>query len=178
MLLAFSISSSEGSEREVDRFCGPRSLLAICELLGIEANLKELSKFSSMDETGTTMLGLSQAAKRKGLKVIGAKMGIEELARLKTPSIVHVKDNHFFVVERFEKGKFRIISPPKEPYCLTKEELSQIWDGNVLIISREPPSDTEEPNILFEEYLYHFSKADQNQKIEHIYKFKNTGKKN
>jgi predicted double-glycine peptidase len=176
MLLAFSISSSEGSKQQVDKFCGPRSLLLICQVLGVKANLEEISRLASINEMGTTMLGLSQAAQRKGLKAMGAKMDIEKLARLKSPSIAHIKDNHFFVVERFEKSKFRIISPPKEPYYLTKERLSQIWDGNVLVISKKPPQDTEEPNMLFEEYLYHFGKADQNQKIEHIYKLKNTGK--
>ncbi len=175
ILFANQILSAEESSK-TNKECGPRSLLVICQILGVEADLEELCHLSSMSEQGTTMLGLYQAAECKGLKAEGMKMGVEELARLGTLSIVHTKSNHFFIVERFRKGKFRIIDHPKTPYYLTKEKLYEVWDGNVLVISRKPPSKTKEPNILFEEYLYDFGKVDQDQKVTHTYKFKNTGR--
>lgn len=126
--------------RQEDKLCGPRSLKIVCQLLGIEANIEELARLSGMsEETGTTMLGLYLAAQCKGFKAIGMRTNIEELSKLKTPSIVHINGNHFFVVECFEEDKFRILNLPKEPYYLTKKELSQTWDGIVLIISRKPP---------------------------------------
>ena len=52
-------------------FCGPRSLLVICQSLKIDADLDELRNLSRFDEkAGATMLGLKKAAEAKGLHAV------------------------------------------------------------------------------------------------------------
>jgi len=58
--------------------CGPRSLLAVCELLGIKAELDELCQLSGLSEDGTTKAGLYRAAQKKGLEAKGAKVSLPQ----------------------------------------------------------------------------------------------------
>ncbi len=169
-------TDSSTTGEKADPLCGPNSLLVVCQILGVQADLKELSNLSSMDESGTTMLGLHEAATRKGLDAAGMKMDIRELSKLLSPGIAHTKKNHFFVVHGYEEGRFRITDPPKASYYLSEQRLSEMWGGNVLVISRKPPAETEAPNIIFDEYLHNFGSAEQDEEITHVYKFKNVGK--
>ena len=181
LVLAVSSPQSWGSDlvpnqqrQYGDKDCGPQSLLIICKRLGISSTLADLCRLSDMDESGTTMYGLRQAALSIGLNAIGMSIDIDQLSLLRNPAIGHTKDNHFVVIERFEKGTFCIVDSSKGTYLLTKDELSNIWDGKVLVLSRtEKTIDT--PRILFDEYIYDFGEAEQQQEIVHTYRFKNIG---
>ena len=160
-----------------DPKCGPRSLLAICQLLGVEARLDELCKLSGLTNKGTTMYGLYEAAQKKGLKAEGLKLSMDELANLDSPAIAHIEPDHFFVVEDVIGNNIRIIDPPKAPYILTKKEFQKSWDGKVLVVSKiQDKLEGEGPTIVFEELLYDFGEQDPDQDITHIFRFWNGGK--
>ena len=60
--------------------CGPNSLLHLCGLLKVDANIDELKKLSEFDpENGTTMKGLEAAAIYKGLAPKGVVSSLELL---------------------------------------------------------------------------------------------------
>ncbi len=95
-------------------FCGPRSLLRICEILKVKANFSELAKLSGFDPNrGTTMLGLRDAAKHKGLTPKGIKANLEALKKKKVPmpAIAYVNRNHFLVFEEVLGDGVRISDP-------------------------------------------------------------------
>lgn len=163
-----------------DKECGPRSLLVICELLGVGTNLEELCRLSGMNETGTTMYGLYQAARQKGLGAIGMQMDMEELVKIESPGIAFVKGNHFLVVEKCVEDGIRVIDPPNTCYLITKEEFTKIWDGKILLVSRldkEKAQDIQSPDIIFVEYNYDFGEVEQGEVVNHVYEFVNAGKK-
>ena len=185
--LALLVCGAYAAELSIQ--CGPASLLAVCKLLDVHADLDELCKLSNWDERrGTTMCDLYQAARKKGLYAVGVRLNLEELCRIANPAIVHVRGNHFLTVAGFLGNKLCLIDPPKPPYLMLQEAFLKIWDGNALLISKEkedipirdePGSvpEAEEPRIEFEETLYDFGRASWGQQVLHIFRFRNAGEK-
>ena len=67
------------------------------------------------------------------------------LARLNRPVILHVSAaasaraySHWILFCGAEGGKFRVIDFPDDPRMMTAGELAAIWDGNGIVISKEP----------------------------------------
>ncbi len=122
--------------------CGPRSLLMICNLLGIETSFAELSELSAFSpETGTTMAGLYSAAQRKGLNPVGVKAGISDLQQLEKPVIAHVNQDHFLVVTRIEENSVYCLDPVELYGVLSLDEFEKIWDGHLLLFTIDKQTD-------------------------------------
>ena len=126
--------------------CGPASLLIICQKYGVETSLEELTRLSGYKEKqGTTIYGLYKAARRKGLYAIGMKIGVDDLAKLKIPTIAHLWNNHFVVVEGTQTETLKITDPPNKPKSISKEQLKLFYSGFALLISFR--------NLLFKKSL-------------------------
>ena len=116
--------------------CGPRSLLMICNLLGVEASFAELSELSAFSpETGTTMAGLYKAAQSKGLNPVGVKAGISDLQQLEKPVIAHVNQDHFLVVTRVAENQVYCLDPVELYGVLSLDEFEKIWGGHLLLFT-------------------------------------------
>lgn len=180
---------AQSNENETDYLCGPKSLLATFEKLGVEITLDELKKLSGCEENkGTTMAGLYKAVQAKGLHAAGIKVGIEELIRLEPPIIVYVWGDHFQVIDEFngDNNHIKIIdSRQKEPIWMSEEDFTYTYSGFALVISKNeislPDIDTKGSDIRFEEYVYNFGTLEESPvaefKEEYIFKFKNVGNK-
>ncbi len=59
--------------------CGPAALATVMKNLGVNATEVELATLANTTETGTTMLGLKQAAINKGLNAKGYRLRTEQL---------------------------------------------------------------------------------------------------
>ena len=78
--------------------CGPAALATVMKHLGVNATEDELAQWAGTDETGTTMYGLAQAAKAKGLNAMGFRLTTDQL---KPDYIVVLKINgvdHYNIV--------------------------------------------------------------------------------
>lgn len=111
--------------------CGPNSLLRICELLKVSTAFDELGQLSRFDPNqGTTLLGLRDAAKYKGLNPKGIQANLKLLKKDKVPlpAIAYVGGNHFLVFEEVISDGV-LISDPANKYdrYLSFKELSEIW---------------------------------------------------
>ena len=164
--------------------CGPQSLLRICELLKVDTHLSELKKLSGfVPVSGTTMLGLKKAATYKGLAPAGVKASVELLKREKVPlpAIAYVNNNHFLVFEAVNKEGVKITDPAgKYKKHLTWDELSDIWDGKLLIFDKKKARRTkpiQTPLAFSETPVYNFGKALGGSKIKHTFTIKNIGQK-
>ena len=185
-LLSFSfIFARIESEPKDDPLCGPKSLLIVCQKLGVRANLDELKRLSDYDDKkGTTMAGLYKAVQAKGLDAVGMEITLEDLSKVKIPVIVFLWGGHFEVIDRFEKDRVRIIGPDDESKWISKTEFSNNYSGMALLISKDkklfPKIDTKGPDLIFDEYFYNFGIIEQfsKRKIEHIFKFRNIGNSN
>lgn len=164
--------------------CGPQSLFHICELLKVDTNLNELKKLTNFSpDRGTTMLGLKKAANYKGLAPAGVKASVELLKRKKVPlpAIAYVENNHFFVFESVNSYGVNIMDSVKKygPH-ITWDELSNIWEGDLLIFIKKKmhrKKQSNSPLAFSEKPIYDFGKALGGSKIEHTFTIKNIGKK-
>jgi len=158
--------------------CGPRSLFAICELLGVETTLDKLCQLSSYSEESpnTTMKGLYQASVETGLDAKGMKVSLDQLCRMNQPVIAFVSGNHFLVVERCVGDLLRILDPPKI-YLLRKTQFAKIWDRNILVISRldSKKPDTKVPDIRAAEQIHDLGRISQGDDAVYRFRFRNHG---
>lgn len=184
VFLSFVVLLSFSSAYSADPLCGPKSLLAICRLFEIPADLEELCKLSGWDETeGTTMWGLYKAAEAKGLYPQGFRLTLEALRKVKSPAIVLVEPNHFIAIDGLTSNGVRIIFPSKPPYTIPLEEFSSIWKGYALVVAHDstdvfaPKGEhrPKGPRIVFDHTFYDFGTIVEGDTLVHSFPFKNVG---
>ena len=164
--------------------CGPQTLLRICEILHVKTDFRELKKLSSFDPNrGTTMLGLRDAAKYKGLNSKGVKANLKGLKKKKVPmpAIAYVDGNHFLVFEEIQRNGVHIFDPAnKYNSHLSWKTLSEIWEGELLIFDIEKsgkPTPEPVPLAFAPETEHDFGKALGGSEIKHTFAIQNIGQK-
>lgn len=125
--------------------CGVACLLSLIRYYGGESSILHLREISGTSNTGTTLLGLYQAAETMGFDAQGAEAnGIPDLIEHGKPCILAViidkTLSHFVVCYGYENGRFIISDPGKGVNEMTEEELSEIWTKKCLLL---------EPNASF-----------------------------
>jgi len=115
--------------------CGPASLATVLNNIGINATEQELATLAGTDENGTTMYGLSEAAKAKGLNAIGMKLSIDDL---KPNNIVFITANgepHYSVIREVTNESVKLADPSIGNIEMSKEKFAEVYSGNALVIS-------------------------------------------
>ncbi len=121
--------------------CGPVCLLTIIEYYGGTHSLENLRKLSGTNITGTTLLGLYQAAKAIGFDAEGFEGDIEVLDKLESPCILHVMiDNklqhyvvYYGVIQNNGEINFIIGDPAKGIVYLRRNDLDTIWQSKTCL---------------------------------------------
>lgn len=187
VFLTFLYGRNKNSINEIDPLCGPKSLLGICKLMKIDTDLKEICQLTGYDKNrGTSMLNLYQAALKLGLPAVPARLTIEQLSSLDSPSIAFVNNNHFIVILGSSKDELIVQNPPSSPFRISKENFKSTWNGETLIISSaikkeitkkmsETANDIKGPRISVAEKYHDFGIIDEGEKIKHTFTFKNIG---
>ena len=162
--------------------CGPNSLLHLCGLLNVDANIDELKKLSEFDhENGTTMKGLEAAATYKGLAPKGVVSSLELLKgnKVSLPAIAHINTNHFVVFESVDRDGVKISdSVQKDKTHITWDELSGIWSGELLVFDIKKGVKQEPAPLAFSDApVYNFGKLLAGKKVKHTFSIKNVGQK-
>lgn len=126
--------------------CGAACLLSLVKYYGGDSSILHLREISGTSNTGTTLLGLYQAAQTMGFDAQGAEAnGIPDLIEHGKPCVLAVITDkvlsHYVVCYGHENGKFVISDPAKGVKEMTEEELSTIWTKKCLLL---------EPNERFE----------------------------
>lgn len=131
--------------------CGVACLLSIIRFYGGNSTLEILRKLSGTNKTGTTLLGLYQAATSLGFNTEGCEADLATLYKHPCPVILHVliddKLEHYVVcygTKIIENNELIfIIGDPANGIVYFKEsELSTIWKSKICL--------TLEPNKDFE----------------------------
>jgi len=163
--------------------CGPRCLLYVCKELGVDTSFKELATLSGLTKKGTTMLGLYQAAQKKGLEPVGMRMSIDDLRKAKLPTIAHTRDTHFLVVESLTENSVDLFDPAGKHDVVSIQQFNEIWDGNVLLFEKAqrkqlPSGKTMPqrfPKIVAQNTTYDLGRVDAGTTGTHVFKFENQG---
>ena len=130
--------------------CGVACLSSIIKYYGGESSVENIRKLSGTNITGTTLLGLYQAAKSLGLNSEGCEADIDALINHGKPAILHVliedKLEHYVIcfgtqLNKNYKIEFIIGDPASGIKYLSESELSQIWKSKICL--------TIEPNEHF-----------------------------
>ena len=111
--------------------CGAACLVSIIKYYGGISSVEKIRNLSGTTQSGTSMLGLYQAANKCGLDASGYEASIKEIINYGKVLILHVtpKENleHFIISFGYENGKFIIWDPAKGLSEYSGEELEKIW---------------------------------------------------
>jgi len=133
--------------------CGVACLLSIIKFYEGYESLENLRRISGTNITGTTLLGLCQAARHTGFDADGCEADMDFLKSHDSPCILHVvvgnNLQHYLVcyglcdhtmTDASRKGKkFVIGDPAKGIVYMTEDELVKIWVSRVcLVLSPNP----------------------------------------
>jgi ATP-binding cassette, subfamily C, bacteriocin exporter len=128
--------------------CGIACLLSIIHFHGGNNTLENLRRISGTNITGTTLLGLYQAAQHLGFNAEGCEATMEALINHNAPCILHVtlENNlqHFVVYygtsplvplqKKGEKQQLIIGDPAKGIVYMQPQELEKIWQSKACLI--------------------------------------------
>jgi len=119
-------------------WCGLACLSMICKYYGGNMSQERLVAMSGTSVTGTTLLGLFQAANAIGLKAQGHEADIENLKQLEHPAILHftLPDGleHYVVCFGYKEGVFLIGDPAKEVVNMRGEDMLALWKSKKLLL--------------------------------------------
>ena len=107
--------------------CGPTCLRMIAAWYGKRYSLEGLREKSFLTREGVSMLGISEAAERIGLRSMCVQVDYKKLLEAPLPCIVHWNQQHFVVVYRMDNKHVWVADPGAEKLKYTKEEFCRCW---------------------------------------------------
>lgn len=148
--------------------CGPTCLRMIGKYYGRNLNIQKLREFCQINKEGVSLLGISEAAEKLGLRSSGAKISLKQLIESELPCILHWRQNHFVVLYKVKKGRYYIADPAKGLITYTEREFKENWlntkelyDGIVLFLSPSPQfyeqDEDKSPKLSWPFLLYYLS---------------------
>ena len=112
--------------------CGLACLVMVTQYFGNGADLPGLRRRFGMSLKGATLKDVMRVAEQVGLATRPLRLELDELAQLRTPSILHWDLNHFVVLERIE-GDFAVVHDPAIGVRrMSMSELSRHFTGVAL----------------------------------------------
>jgi ATP-binding cassette subfamily B protein len=118
--------------------CGIACLAMIAKYYGGNIPQEKLVPTSGTSVTGTSLLGLYQAANAIGLKAEGFEADIPNLKQLEHPAILHfyLPDGleHYVVCFGYKNGAFLVGDPAKEMIMMSEQEVSALWKSRKLLL--------------------------------------------
>lgn len=108
--------------------CGPTCLKIVAEYYGRHYSLDTLREETFIGREGVSLLGISRAAEKIGMRTVGGQLTFEDLKdKAPLPCIVHWNQNHFVVVYKIRGKKVFVADPGKGLVTYTLEEFCNHW---------------------------------------------------
>lgn len=126
------IAQSEQTE------CGPACLAMLLAYHGCGVPLAELRERCGTSRDGTNAAALLGAARSYGMTGHGCRVGLDGLAALETPAILHWNLSHFVVLESFSQQAAVIVDPAVGRRTVTATELDRSFSGVAIELSKGP----------------------------------------
>ena len=112
--------------------CGASCLRMVSRHYGRHYPLEYLRELTYLDREGVSLMGLSDAAEKIGLRSLGVKTTMARLKEdLPLPCIAHWRQNHFVVVYHIANGRVYIADPAVGKLRLTEEDFRDSWISDV-----------------------------------------------
>ncbi|PWK78809.1 ATP-binding cassette subfamily B protein [Mucilaginibacter oryzae] len=78
--------------------CGPTCLRMIAKYFGRNIKIQTLRQLCDINRESVSLLGISDAAEKLGLRSLGARLSLDDLKEAELPCILHWRQNHFVVL--------------------------------------------------------------------------------
>lgn len=123
--------------------CGAACLAMIAYYYGYKMPIQTAREITYSGKNGTTIFNLVEACEKIGLHCDAKEGSMEELLQaistkeIQLPLIVHLKTNHFVIIERITKNKIIIIDPDHGRIKVSKIEFENQWSGYVLSFEKK-----------------------------------------
>jgi ATP-binding cassette subfamily B protein len=134
------------SERKLRKFhvtqlgeyaCGLACLSTLSKFHGGEVSQEKLRDISGTTTSGTTLLGLIQAAKEIGMEAKGFEAELSHLKEQEAPVILHVildkVREHYVVCFGHWEGKFLVSDPGSGIKAWDENTLLEVWKSKILL---------------------------------------------
>lgn len=125
--------------------CGLACLVMVTQYFGNAADLPSLRRRFGMSLKGATLKDVMRVAEQVGLAARPLRLELEELAQLRTPSILHWDLNHFVVLEGIDGGSAVIHDPAVGVRRMSISEVSRHFTGVALELTPTSTFETAEP---------------------------------
>ena len=123
--------------------CGPTCLKIIAKHYKRTVSLQELRYLSETTREGSSLLAISEAAEKMGLRSLGIKVSLEQLLEAPLPCVLHWNKVHYVVLYKITRVKsspfggvrggkkhtFYISDPAHGLLKYTQEEFLKFWIG-------------------------------------------------
>mgnify|MGYP002346651114 FL=1 len=111
--------------------CGAACLASVIRYFGGESGIDRIRRLSGTSQSGTTMLGLFQAAQECGMEATGYEASVADIIEFKGILILHVTPEagyeHYIVSYGYSEGKFIIWDPARGLTHKTQGDIEKIW---------------------------------------------------
>ena len=111
--------------------CGAACLVSVIRYFGGNSSIESIRKMSGTSQSGTSMLGLYQAAQQSGLDAVGYEATIKDIIDYNNVLILHItleeRLEHFIICFGFEDDRFIIWDPAKGFLNMSKIDLEKVW---------------------------------------------------
>ncbi len=119
--------------------CGPAVLASVLGYFGKRVTLEEVRVACGVSRDGSEVGDLLEVAGEFGLDgSVLSVLELDDLAKRKTPFIVHWGFNHYVVVEGFRRQHVQLNDPAVGPRSVTAAEFSRNFTGIVLALEPGP----------------------------------------
>lgn len=111
--------------------CGAACLASVIRYFGGDSDIEKMRRLSGTTQSGTTMLGLYQAARESGMEATGYEAAINDIMKFDGILILHVTPEkgyeHYVVSYGFSEDRFIIWDPAKGLELTTASKVEKIW---------------------------------------------------
>ena len=124
---------------------GLSCFMIVMKFLGIPITKEQAESLAVLDqEQKTGEVEIIQSAKTLETKARLCQLNVNKLKNVMSPIIAKDRNGEFFIVAKSKEDKFMILFADKtQPEVKSREELSQIWDGTAIIITKKGILDRE-----------------------------------
>jgi ABC-type bacteriocin/lantibiotic exporters, contain an N-terminal double-glycine peptidase domain len=144
--------------------CGPACLKIIAKYYGKYYSQQYLRDLCGITREGVSLLDISYAAEKIGLRTGFVKVTIDSLAaKVPLPAIIHWDNDHFIVVYKTTKNKVYVSDPAKGLLSYTHEQFKDKWykenENFGIVMAIEP--------------MANFKQIEAQERIERLKSFEN-----
>ncbi|MBD6614735.1 peptidase domain-containing ABC transporter [Komarekiella sp. 'clone 1'] len=128
--------------------CGAACLASISKHYGRFLSINRSREAVGTGQLGTTMLGLKRGSENLGFNARAVKASptiIDRIKEVHLPAIIHWQGYHWVVLYDKLGSKYAIADPSVGIRYISREELTEAWNGVMLLLEPDPERFNEQP---------------------------------